>query len=189
MFFFTALYMQNILGYSAIEAGVRFLPSTLMIVAIAPLAGRLTDRIGPRAPATVGYLVTALALAWITLFIDDDSYWLLLPALLVLTVSTPPMFTSLLTGLANAVGAEERGDANALVLTVRWVGAATGTMVLGVIIYSGAGADVTPSPEPYETAFTVLAAVTVAGAIACATMLGGRPAGERPRHHHFRPHF
>ena len=45
-FFFIALYMQNILGYSPLEAGVRFLPATLMIVVIAPLAGRLTDRIG-----------------------------------------------------------------------------------------------------------------------------------------------
>ena len=40
VFFFVSLYMQNILGYSAIEAGVRFLPSTLMIVLIAPFAGR-----------------------------------------------------------------------------------------------------------------------------------------------------
>jgi len=48
VFFFLALYMQNILGYSALEAGVRFLPSTLMIVVVAPVAGRLSDRIGPR---------------------------------------------------------------------------------------------------------------------------------------------
>ena len=47
-FFFIALYMQNILGYSPLQAGVRFLPATLMIVPIAPIAGRLTDRIGPR---------------------------------------------------------------------------------------------------------------------------------------------
>ena len=50
MFFFLALYMQNILGYSPLEAGVRFLPSTLMIIVAGPIAGRLTDRIGPRTP-------------------------------------------------------------------------------------------------------------------------------------------
>ena len=49
MFFFMALYMQNILGYSPLEAGVRFLPSTLVIMVVAPIAGRLTDRIGAAA--------------------------------------------------------------------------------------------------------------------------------------------
>ena len=48
VFFFLALYMQDILRYSPLEAGVRFLPSTLMIVAMAPIAGRLADRFGPR---------------------------------------------------------------------------------------------------------------------------------------------
>ena len=48
MFFFLALYMQNILGYSPLEAGVRFLPTTLVIIVVAPIAGRLSDRIGPR---------------------------------------------------------------------------------------------------------------------------------------------
>ena len=40
--------MQNILGYSPLQAGIRFLPATLMIVTIAPIAGRLSDRFGPR---------------------------------------------------------------------------------------------------------------------------------------------
>ena len=53
-FFFLALYMQNILHYSPLQTGVRFLPSTLVIIVMGPLAGRLTDRIGPRIPMTVG---------------------------------------------------------------------------------------------------------------------------------------
>ena len=50
MFFFMALYMQNILGYSPLEAGIRFLPSTVVIIVAAPIAGRLTDRIGAQRP-------------------------------------------------------------------------------------------------------------------------------------------
>ena len=65
-FFFLALYMQNILGYSPLEAGVRFLPATLMIVAIAPLAGRLTDRIGARIPIAVGLSLVSAAMFWLT---------------------------------------------------------------------------------------------------------------------------
>ena len=48
VFFFLALYMQDILRYSPLEAGIRFLPSTLMIVTMAPIAGRMADRFGPR---------------------------------------------------------------------------------------------------------------------------------------------
>ena len=47
-FFFVTLYMQNILGYSPLEAGVRSLPTTLLIIALGPIIGRLTDRIGAR---------------------------------------------------------------------------------------------------------------------------------------------
>ena len=64
MFFFMALYMQNILGYSPLQAGVRFLPATMMIIVVAPLAGRLADRVGPRPLMTVGLLAVSGALFW-----------------------------------------------------------------------------------------------------------------------------
>ena len=48
VFFFVSLYMQNILGYSAVQAGAAFLPMTLLIIVVAPIAGRLSDRLGSR---------------------------------------------------------------------------------------------------------------------------------------------
>ena len=52
--FYAALYLQNVQGYSALQAGVRTLPWTRMILLVAPLAGRLSGAIGARAPATAG---------------------------------------------------------------------------------------------------------------------------------------
>ena len=64
VFFFLALYMQNILGYSPLETGVRFLPSTLVIMVAGPLPGRLADRVGPRTPLVIGLLLVTVSLAW-----------------------------------------------------------------------------------------------------------------------------
>ena len=48
VFFFVSLYMQNILGFSAVQAGAAFLPMTVLIILVAPIAGKLSDRIGSR---------------------------------------------------------------------------------------------------------------------------------------------
>jgi MFS family permease len=165
-----ATYFQHVLGLGPLLASLAIASAMFAEPLFNVLAGRVTDRIGPRRPALFGYLLTTAALVWIAAFADDDSYLLLLPGLLLLNASIAPMFTSLLTGLSNAVPAEERGDANALVLTVRWIGAAAGTMVLGVVIHSGGGAVVT-DPSPYATAFAILAAAALGGALACALLL------------------
>jgi MFS family permease len=173
---YIATYFQHVLGYGPLLAALAIVPSMLAEPLFNILAGRATDRVGARTPAILGYLATAVALGWIAFFADDDSYALLLPGLLILSTSIAPMFTSLLTGLANAVDAGERGDANALVLTVRWIGAAAGTMVLGVVIHSGNGGEAIPSASPYKTAFAILAAAALAGAAACIFLLRERQA-------------
>jgi MFS family permease len=174
---YIATYFQHVLGYGPLLAALAIVPSMLAEPLFNILAGRATDRVGPRKPALVGYLLTAVCMAWIAATVDEDSYVLLLPGLILLSASIAPMFTSLLTGLSNAVAAEERGDANALVLTVRWIGAAAGTMVLGVVIHSGEGA--TPTASPYATAFTILAGMALAGAAACFLLLRDRRAVAR----------
>ncbi len=54
VFFYVSLFMQQVLGFSPIEAGASFLPMTVLIILIAPLAGRHSDRIGSRALAGTG---------------------------------------------------------------------------------------------------------------------------------------
>ena len=159
---YMATFFQHVLGYGPLLASLALAPAVVTQPVFSVLTGRLTDRIGARAPALFGYLLAAVALAWLALFVDNDSYALLLPGLLLLGPSIAPMFTSLLTDLSNEVAAEERGDANALVLTVRWIGAAAGTMILGVVIHAGEGS--VPGPGPYATAFAILAAAALAGA-------------------------
>jgi EmrB/QacA subfamily drug resistance transporter len=186
---YTATYFQHVLDYGPLLAAIALAPSMLATPLFNVIIGRTTDRIGARVPAIIGYLGGAVALGWIAVFLDDESYWLLLPGLLLLSAAIAPMFTSLLTGLSNAVEADERGDANALVLTVRWIGAAAGTMVTGVIIHSADDVGGVPPVSAYATAFVVLAAVALAGALVCVFLLRDRPAERRPVHHHFRPHF
>jgi EmrB/QacA subfamily drug resistance transporter len=133
MFFFTALYMQNMLGYSAIEAGVRFLPSTLMIVLIAPLAGRLADRIGPRPPMVVGLTLTAIALFLQTRIDVDTGYGLLLPAFVLLGIGMALVMSPMSTAAMNAVAAQKAGVASGILSMSRMVGGTFGVAALGAL--------------------------------------------------------
>jgi len=170
-------YFQHVLGFSPLLASVALVPAFLLNPPLAFYVGNLTDRFGPRPLGIAGYLAAAASFVWIAAFVDNDSYWLLLPALVVFGCTLAPMFTALLTGLSNEVEAPRRGDANALVLTVRWVGAAAGTMVLGVVVHAEPGA--LPNASSYATAFAVVAGMAFAGALACFALLRSGTIGDR----------
>ena len=81
--FFVSLYLQNVLGYSPVKAGAAFLPMTLAIVLVAPLAGRLSDRVGSRWLITGGLLLVSTQLFYLSRLGVEESYWALVPAMLM----------------------------------------------------------------------------------------------------------
>jgi EmrB/QacA subfamily drug resistance transporter len=133
MFFFLALYMQNILGYSAIQAGIRFLPSTLMIVIIAPFAGRLADRIGPRPPMVVGLTLTTISLLLLTRIDADTGYALLLPSFVLMGVGMALVMSPMSTAAMNAVDAQKAGLASGVLSMSRMVGGTFGVAAIGAL--------------------------------------------------------
>ena len=79
VFFFISLYMQNVLGYSAVRAGVAFLPMTVLIILVAPFAGRSSDRLGSRWLMTAGMTLVGCSLLVFAQLQPDSSYLQLLP--------------------------------------------------------------------------------------------------------------
>jgi EmrB/QacA subfamily drug resistance transporter len=133
MFFFLALYMQNILGYSAVEAGVRFLPTTLMIVLIAPIAGRLSDRIGPRPLMVTGLSLTAFALFLLTRIDVGTGYGLLLPAFVIMGIGIALVMSPMSTAAMNSVPSEKSGVGSGILSMSRMVGATFGVAAIGAL--------------------------------------------------------
>jgi EmrB/QacA subfamily drug resistance transporter len=134
MFLYIALYMQNVLGYSPLEAGVRFLPTTLVIMVLGPVAGRLSDRVGPRPLLTLGLTTVAGALLWQSFIQVDTSYWFLLPAFVLMGVGIAFVMSPMSTAAMNAVDRTKAGAASGVLSMTRMVGGTLGVAVIGAMV-------------------------------------------------------
>jgi EmrB/QacA subfamily drug resistance transporter len=133
-FFFLALYMQNILGYSPLQAGVRFLPATLVIIVMGPIAGRLTDRIGPRPLMTLGLLIVAGSLFIESRLTIHTGYGLLLPGFVLMGLGMGLVMSPMSTAAMNAVDRTKAGAASGVLSMSRMVGGTFGVAVMGALI-------------------------------------------------------
>ena len=136
MFFFMALYMQNILGYSPLEAGIRFLPSTVVIIFTAPVAGRLADRIGPRPLMSVGLLFAAIALWMQSRVTVDTTYSDLLISFSLMGLGMGLVMSPMSTAAMNAVSADKAGAASGILSMFRMVGGTFGVAAIGALFQS-----------------------------------------------------
>jgi EmrB/QacA subfamily drug resistance transporter len=133
MFFFMALYMQNILGYSPLQAGVRFLPSTVVIIVAAPLGGRLTDRIGARLPIACGLTLVAIALFLQSRISVDTGYGYILPTFMLMGLGIGFTMSPMSTAAMNAVAETKAGVASGILSMSRMVGGTFGVAAVGAL--------------------------------------------------------
>ncbi|HEV2785631.1 MAG TPA: MFS transporter [Solirubrobacteraceae bacterium] len=134
MFFFLTLYMQNVLGYSPLLAGVRFLPTTLMVIVVAPIAGRLTDSIGPRPLITAGLSLVAVSLIWQSFLTQTTGFGFLLPGFVLMGIGIALVMSPMSTAAMNAVDQSKAGVASGILSMSRMVGGTLGIAVLGTFI-------------------------------------------------------
>jgi EmrB/QacA subfamily drug resistance transporter len=135
MFFFMALYLQNIRDYTPLQAGIRFLPSTVVIIFMGPLAGRLADRVGSRPLMTLGLLLVAGALFWQSHITVSSSYAsVLLPGFMLMGIGMGLVMSPMSTAAMNAVEPTKAGVASGILSMNRMVGSTFGVAVTGALV-------------------------------------------------------
>ena len=188
MFFFISLYMQQVLGYDALEAGLAYLPLAVGIIVSAGIASQLVTRYSVRPVLIAGLLLTAVGLLWFSQISVGGSYVgdILFPSLISafgLGFAFVPMTIAAVAG----VEAHEAGLASGLINTSQQVGGALGLAVLAAIANSRretlteAGTAL-PSAltEGFQVALTVGAGFAVLGAILALLLVGRGDREERP---------
>ena len=133
MFLYLTLYMQEILGYSALAAGLRFLPLTMLAFIVAPIAGKLTVRIQTRFLMSLGLALVAIGCQLMTHVGGTSSWLVLLPGFLVCGVGIGITNPVLASGSVSVVPPERSGMSTGAASTFRQVGIATGIAGLGAI--------------------------------------------------------
>ena len=185
MFVFLSYYMQGVLHYSALKAGIAFLPFAVGIVVAAAASSSLVPRIGPRIPMTAGMLVGAIGLAWLTQIGVHTSYWAYVfgPELLMslgLGFAFPALSSTALTNVDD----KDSGVASALVNTTQQIGGSLGTALLNTVAATATANYLAVHgrlflPEGlvhgYSVAFAIGAGFLVLAALASAVLVNGRP--------------
>ena len=137
VFFFISLYMQNVLGYSAVRAGVAFLPMTVLIILVAPFAGRSSDRLGSRWLMTAGMTLVGCSLLVFAQLQPDSSYFQLLPGMILGGVGMATTMTPMTAAVLSSVPVDKAGVGSGMLNTFRQVGGALGIALMGAILASG----------------------------------------------------
>ncbi|MGI9019604.1 MAG: MFS transporter [Solirubrobacterales bacterium] len=185
MFFFISLYMQNVLGFSAIKAGLSYLPLALSIIFAAGIASVLVTRVGYKPILAAGMVLIAAGLAWFSQISPDGSFLgdVLGPSLLA-AVGLGFAFVPQTIAAVSGVKEHLAGLASGLINTSQQVGGALGLAVLSTVAFpqigdntAAAAGDPSAIPgiltEGYADAFLAGSVIALLGLVATLTLVRG----------------
>ena len=189
VFFFISLFMQNVLGYTAVRAGAAFLPMTILIILIAPIAGKASDRLGSRWLMTGGMTLVGFSLLIFAQLQPDSSYVSLLPGMVLGGLGMAITMTPMTAAALSSVPVDKAGVGSGMLNTFRQVGGSLGIAVMGAILASGSNAALSGGATQQEAfidglhnALYTAALIAFAGALTAFVTVrshaGSRHAGE-----------
>jgi MFS family permease len=161
---------------------------TVLIVLVAPIAGKTSDRLGSRGLMTGGMILLAVQLLLFSQLSANASFWNLLPALLIGGVGMACTMTPSAAAATRSVPVDKAGVGSAVLNSARQVGGTMGVAIMGAIMASELGPVPTPDAfmRGFERALLVAAAIALLGAIVAYVLVrpheeAGRAAAERTR--------
>jgi EmrB/QacA subfamily drug resistance transporter len=193
MLFLLTLFLQNVLRFSPLEAGIAFLPTALGVGLGAGITSRLIGRIGPRAPMTLGPLLVAIGLFWLSGVTVSAGYGShVLGPLVVLALGLGMVFVSTSVVAISGVTPDESGLASALLNVGRQLGGSLGIAVLGTVAATVTTNQLANGPltraalstavtTGYATAFEIASLVAFAGFLIALTTIRGPRVSVRPK--------
>ena len=171
VFFFVSLYIQNILGWTPTQAGASFLPMTILIILVAPIAGRLSDRVGSRWLMGGGMTLVSISLLLYQRVGLHSTFWTLLPAMLLGGLGMAMTMSPMTAAAMSSVPVDKAGVGSGVLNSFRQLGGSLGIALMGAILASYATA---PPRSPLgaqqfvdglHAALLVAAVITFAAAI------------------------
>src|SRR3954453_22878722 len=182
MFFFCTLYLQQVLGYSALETGLLYLPFSAMLIGGSAVASQLVDRFTPKPVLVTGLLGSTAGFLLLPRVTGDADYAShVLPAVLVLGAGLGLSFVPITIAATNGVPASESGLASGLLNVTQQVGGALGLAILSSVSTSrvtsaldrGSALPVALT-HGFKGAFIVGAVLCAVGVVLAITLLPGR---------------
>jgi EmrB/QacA subfamily drug resistance transporter len=191
MFYFLTQYVQNVLGFSPIRAGLAFLPVSATIVVVAQVVSRLITRIEPKILIAGGTVFGGLGLYDLSQLTVHSSYWHVLPAIIMIAMGMGSIFVPITLAAVAGVEREDTGVASAMLNVGQQVGGTIGLASLVTVFShsatSFADANHLPSiylPGPFthgaDAAFLAGALFMVVGLVAALLLIKVRPGEPAP---------